>query len=37
MVRRWRLDCGLSVVYIREVGVILLVGEWYHGKHEQIS
>ena len=37
MVSRWRLDCGLWVVYIREVGAMLLVGTWHHGKQEQIS
>ena len=37
MVRRWRLDCGSCVVYIREVGAMLLPGTWYHGNQEQIS
>ena len=37
MVRRWRLDCGSCVVYIREVWAMLLLGTWYHGNQEQIS
>ena len=37
MVRRWRLDCGLCVVYIREVGAMLLVGKWYHGNKNKLA